>query len=649
MTAPVHDHGLIARRLAGLYGDSSPVIEQILTLVLAAGDEGSVCLDLDTLDAADEEGQTDVDPTHTCQTHPQLVGTELTDTPLAVLATLPGSPMVTSADSRHVDRPLVLDGRRVYLNRAWCEEDEVARLLLEHARTPVLDHDIAVPTTMPNGEIPDQRKKEAVRVASGCTVSVLAGGPGTGKTLAVAYILDALARHLGRPLDAILTAPTGRAATRLTDVAATLDPAMVRIADSGTLHKVLGIRGANPEHDAESPLAADVVVVDEASMLPQSLFRHLLRALAPSTRLILVGDPDQLASVAPGDILADIVRASGSSGETGTNVSGGTTREPGLDPAGEPDTGRAGDMAPSPRGERGPDAPHSSGNSVSSRTIEEDGSDTVTDVRGTSQFPIGVTILDHNYRSNTALQSLAQAIRSANPDSLMAALRQPTPSISWFDQDVCAPGFRPDISLGVLLDEVQTLGLHMVEAAGRADAKEALRLLGSHRLLAAPREGPSGVHYWAQTIRSAVLGHRHHQERWPVGLPLLVTRNNSTLGLFNGDCGVIVAGASGPMFACGDVDSPRLIAPSLLPDTEPLFASTVHKSQGSEYDTVTLIVPHEDQALLTRRLFYTAVTRAKENLRIVGTEAAIRRAVLQPDTRSTGLADKLRRMVADPA
>ena len=569
MTARPPDHALLARHLAGLYGEDSEDVVKILTWVFAAADEGSVCLDLSARDAAP----------------PEVIAADIGTDKAVWIEALALSPMVTPAGSRQVNRPLVLDGHRVYLARTWREEDEVARRLVAHAQSSALEmvaSKIVAPDQMPNGEISDQRKKDAVVAAGQSLVSVLAGGPGTGKTLAVAYILDALAHHLDRPIDAILTAPTGRAATRLSAMARSLDPTLVRVTDSGTLHKVLGIRGASPEHDAESPLAADVVVVDEASMLPQSLCLHLLRALAPHTRLILVGDPDQLASVAPGDILADIVRAATDGNGAGKGM--GKTRD---------------------------------------------------------NASIRVTRLDKNYRSNTTLQFLAQAIRGADSDGVMAALSQENPAITWLDVDVSAPDFTPEESLGPLLTEVRTLGLEMVDAAKKADAKRALQLLESHRMLAAPREGPSGVHYWTKEIRAAVLGHSSRHDRWPVGLPLLVTRNNPTLGVFNGDSGVIVNGVNGPMFACGDADNPRLITPSLVGDTEPLYASTVHKAQGSEYDTVTLIVPHEDQALLTRRLFYTAVTRAKEKLRIVGTEAAIRRAILQPDTRSTGLVSRM--------
>jgi len=466
---------------------------------------------------------------------------------------LRNSPMV-AAPGDAWDRPLVLDGRALYLTRYWAEQESIVD------RLRVL---LAAPHTAPSPPEPglDESQAAAVAMATSAPFSVIAGGPGTGKTTVVARIVAALQAGQAAPLRVILAAPTGRAAARLDQAVHAVAGARIT---AGTLHRVLGIKpwGAI-DHDAGHPLAADVVVVDEASMLSLHLMAQLLQAIAPPTRLILLGDPDQLASVEAGAVLADIVANAGT---------------------------------------------------------------------------VPVTRLTHTYRYSGDIADLAEATRRGDADAVLGILGRDSAALEWDRADPSAPGFAPD-SLAGLHQDATTQGQALIAAGRAGDAIGACTALGAHRLLLAHRHGPTGVSHWSDIVRRWVTG--GGTPGWYPGLPILITRNDDVLGVYNGDTGVIVATPGGVALALDDPAGPRLIAPDLVAAWEPLYASTIHKAQGSQYDAVSLILPPPETALATRELFYTAVTRARTYLRIVGTPAAIAHAVTTPALRASGLAGRL--------
>ena len=540
VAADVH----VAQRLAALAGDEDERVAVATALVVRALRQGSVCLDLTTV-ATDLPDQAWPSPTEW--------------TAALIASPLTGTPPV-----------LRVEGTRVYLDRYWREEDQVCRDLLERGeatgdRAPAsLDQLFPDVTSL---------QREAALTALGHRTSVLTGGPGTGKTTTVARILALLAEQAGDTrLRIALAAPTGKAAARLQQavlgqVAGLAPVHQQRLAglQAMTLHRLLGSRmgtSSRFRHHRDNRLPHDVVVVDETSMVSLTMMARLLEALRPECRLILVGDPDQLASVEAGAVLADV-------------VDGLARRDRGA-----------------------------------------------------------ITQLEKSFRFGNEIGALADAVRHSAADQVVELLRAGGEHVSWLETDDPGLALRP-----TLLAPALRVRRH----AEAGDAAAALEALSSHRLLCAHREGAHGVRHWNRLVERW-LGEETGEgiwSAWYAGRPLLVTANDYGLGLYNGDVGVAVQGPAG-LRAAVEATSGRLdLATSRLGDVETMHAMTVHKSQGSQAAEVTVLLPPEDSPLLVRELFYTAVTRAEQHVRVVGTEAAVRRAVEHRAQRASGLADRL--------
>jgi exodeoxyribonuclease V alpha subunit len=461
---------------------------------------------------------------------------------------------------------LRVDGDLLYLHRYWLEEQQVCDDVLamvsskpKHATTADLDR------LFPKG-FEEQRAAAEVALSQGLTV--LTGGPGTGKTTTVARLLAALAS--GTQQRIALAAPTGKAAARLQE-AVQLEAEKLDAKDRGalaglhstTLHRLLGSRpdtSARFRHNRGNRLPQDLIVVDETSMVSLTMMARLLEAVRPDARLILVGDPDQLASVEAGAVLADLV-----------------------DGLGE---GR-------------------------------------------------IAELKTSYRFGKTIGRLASAIRSGDADQAMEVLRAGGEHIEWLETDEPSGDLRK-----VLVPQA----LRLREAAILGDADEALRTLDEHRLLCAHRRGPYGVRWWNRQVERW-LAERTGEPIWTswyVGRPVLVTANDYGLGLYNGDAGVTVL-RDGVLRAAIAGTEVIEFATSRLADVDTMHAMTIHKAQGSQAEEVTVLLPPEDSRLLTRELFYTAVTRAKERVRVVGPEPAVRAAINRRAVRASGLAQRLRR------
>jgi exodeoxyribonuclease V alpha subunit len=332
-------------------------------------------------------------------------------------------------------------------------------------------------------------------------------------------------------------------------------------------------------------------VVDETSMVSLTLMSRLVEAVRPEARLVLVGDPDQLASVEAGAVLGDLVE---------------------REPRSTPDARAA--------------------------VLREALPDDLVPEEVEAELGNDVVRLRTNHRSNRDIVALAQAVKDDDADEVLHLLTAGTGSL----QLLRADGL--DGALGAALPEVRaevvTSGGELVDAAARGDAAAALRAMDAHRVLCAHRRGPYGVARWAAEVErwldAARPGHRDGGQWYP-GRPLIVTENDRDADLYNGDTGVVVAAGAGVRVAFGTAAAPRPVAVGRLPATQTVHAMTVHRGQGSEFSRVTVVLPPPDSPLLTRELLYTAVTRAKDVVRVVGSEESVRRAVGRRVVRPSGL------------
>jgi exodeoxyribonuclease V alpha subunit len=488
--------------------------------------------------------------------------------------------------------PLRLVGSRLYLDRYWREERRLAAALLGRNRMrpdigDLAELGAAIRAAFLSEEFAEQRTAAAVALLRDLTV--IAGGPGTGKTTTVARIVslsEALAVEASvRPPLIGLCAPTGKAAARLQEAVG----GSVR---ASTIHRLLGwLPGGRFRHDSSNRLPHDLVIVDETSMVPLSLMVRLVEAVRDDAQLVLVGDPDQLAAIEVGAVLRDIVGPAAEQPQFGAGMRATLARVTGA-------------AVPGPE-ER--------------------------------SFGDGVAVLRRGHRSVAPIGVLAEAIRRGDGDATVDALVTGDDSITWI-QDLSADA-------GPLREHAVAAYGPMIAAARASDATTALRQLASFRLLCAHRHGPLGVAQWTEAVeswlRQAVAGFEPSTARY-AGLPLLATRNDYELRLHNGDTGVVVRGADGELRAVFDAGGDTIeLAPSRLGDVEPLFATTVHKSQGSEFDVTALLLPEPDSPLLSRELLYTAVTRARTTLVLAGSEESVREAVARPAGRASGLRELL--------
>jgi exodeoxyribonuclease V alpha subunit len=596
-TADVHTAETVSR----IGRESDETVRLALALTVRALRKGSVCIDLRTVrTAVFDEAETEID----------LAALPWPD-PREWMSAVAASPLVVAGPDQPGGRPLRLASGLLYLERYW-QQEELVRVQLRRrfdAAPPEIDqsrlaaalHRLFNRDGLEPGE-PDRQQLAAAVSALG-RVTVLAGGPGTGKTTTVARLLALLQDQPGPAQRVALAAPTGKAAARLEEAvraaAAQLEPDdRERLGDlsASTLHRLLGWLPSNRSrfrHDASNHLPHDVVIVDEMSMVSLTMMARLLEAVRPSARLVLVGDPDQLSSVEAGAVLADIARA------------------PGLP---DSDLGRR---------------------LVELGLIAEDGPAPVH----------GVVQLTHTWRFDGAIDALARAIRAADADAAIEVLRSGASDVQFSEVDLeSTPTEASAQALAVMSAQVREAGVAMLEAARAGDDAGALAALDQHRLLCAHQRGPYGVLRWSLEVErwlsESIPGYAEDGE-WYVGRPLLITANDYEMSLYNGDTGVIVQTRDGVRAAFARGAEAKLYPPVRLDAIQTVHAMTVHRAQGSQFDTVSFVVPPPESPLLTRELLYTAVTRARRQVVIIGSEDAIRRAVLRPANRASGLRHRL--------
>jgi len=522
------------------------------------------------------------------------------------LSHLSNSPLVSIPDPKNIDqvdytKPLVLFGDMLYLTRQWVDEGVVSLALQTRLA--------ASPTSLPkdaNTWISDNfdnsandYQAEAVKKALTHNTSVLLGGPGTGKTYTIAGMLHAFySEHATKSrtlnskskLRIAIAAPTAKAARQVTaSVEASLSLShfpkthVTEIQNvtkaSSTIHRLLGWRPNNRgrfAHHAQNLLPYDIVIIDEVSMVSLPLMARLLEALNPKTKLILVGDPQQLKSVEAGAVLPDIAS-----------------------------------------------------------------------LHALHIYPITKLLINRRQAVEGAPNSvnnigqLATIVSEAmlskdNADEILKFIEGDRPEITYIK--LSNEISDPSSSLKVMTQlDPHLLGYRQaLEHAKQGNDKEALTCVASVRVLCGHREGPYGVSTWNTLLANNIGVSSAHGS---VGQPILNTRNDLRTGLVNGDSGIVVQTTNGKRVVFANQE--KQFEPSTLEDIEIAFATTIHKSQGSEYGTVVVIVPPVGSPLLRRELLYTAITRARKHLVLVGSEDAIASAVMSTINRASGLAKRI--------
>jgi len=256
----------------------------------------------------------------------------------------------------------------------------------------------------------------------------------------------------------------------------------------------------------------------------------------------------------------------------------------------------------------------------------------------------GIVVLDRVHRFGGGIARVAEAMRQGDADATVAALRDAPGEVTWLGAD--EKGTGSDRELSLVRERAVVAGAAVVAAARDGAARDALEALAGFRLLCAHRRGPYGVSDWTLRVQAwlgAEIPDLDLEQRDYIGRPLLITDNDYELGLYNGDTGVIVENPDGRASAAFERGGEMLhFSPLRLGAVDTVYAMTIHKSQGSQFDTAAVLLPDAGSRILTRELLYTAVTRARRELILVGTEEAVRQAVERPVARASGLADRLR-------
>ncbi len=597
LAASFNDEGVLspldvhaATTMARVMGETDESVVLAAALAVRGARFGHVCIDLESMrESMVVEGQ----PPEVLE---GLPWPDPHDWPARVAA----GPMV--GDGRG-EEPLVMVEGRLYMERYYRYENRLVELLGARVATPEILLAPGVRTALdtlfpPTPDNSPNRQLTAAETALRSRLTVIAGGPGTGKTYTVVRMLAALAHHPDSFPRVALCAPTGKAAARLNEVveeyaSEASDPLVRRRMENlqiSTIHRLLGwARGRGRFlHNEGNLLPHDMVIIDELSMVSLPLAVKLITAIRSDAKLVLAGDPFQLKSIEAGTVLGDIV---------------------------------------------GP----AQGTPYPSRPADEP---------GTAPLAKRVVTLQrvHRFDEQGPIADFADAVRTGEADQAVRLLRSGARSVGWVED-------RTGASFRRLTERLTAHRVRLVELASEpGNEGAALAALNELAVLCAHREGPGSADQWRRDIETALderfPGLRYGGEWYP-GRPLMITANDYTLDLYNGDMGVVVRTAEGlrAVFERGGL---RSYPPGYLGDHSTVHALTIHKSQGSQFAEVVVSLPSEESRLLTRELLYTAVTRASRRVTIVGESSVIRVAVDRSVQRASGLRATLWGEAADP-
>ncbi|MFH2046252.1 MAG: exodeoxyribonuclease V subunit alpha [Pseudomonadota bacterium] len=514
-------------------------------------------------------------------------------------------------------RPLILDDKnRLYLHKFWYYENTLSKAIKNKA-----DDDITWPDTkldenhvrkLLDKYFPDvageriNLQKLASLVCVYKRLCIMSGGPGTGKTTAIGKILAVLIEvESGDKQKIYLCAPTGKAAAKLSEsirntkknIDCSDEIKNLIPQDAYTIHRMLKTisRSSGFHYNADNKLPADIVVIDEASMVDLALLAKLVEALPDDARLILAGDKDQLASVQAGSVLGDICNRSDITGY-----------------------------------------PIKSYKKLYAEI--QDNMDVISDKNSLNDC---IVVLKKNYRfsEDSRIGRLSVAVNKGEAEYAIEILKEKN------DDGICWEEANNQKELYRVLEEKIIEGYSSY--LNIDDPISALNLLGCFKILCAVNSGPFGID-GINSLAESVLRKKRLidiSSQWYRGRPVLIKENSYNLGLFNGDMGLIMPARDEDdnLYAYFDsnMEAKRKFKPGILPKHETAYAMTVHKSQGSEFDNVVVVLPEKDYPVLTRELIYTGITRTTGKLTIVGTESILRTAILRKTQRTSGLNDAL--------
>lgn len=625
-----------ALQMRALHDDSDPLFEVICALLSRQLSQQHTCLPLAFIDFANPFAE----QRSQCQIQANLA--ELTEQLSRYQA--------VSLASDNQQTPLVLDGQYLYLQRYYQFEMDVSHTLNRLASAPVAVQNQAQLRTQLGllFAASDQQydwQKIATATAFNRQLAVITGGPGTGKTTTVTKLLFLLAQH--QDIDIKLVAPTGKAAARLSEsIKASKARLLTELAsyghlfelekmaavpeDAATLHRLLGVipNSHQYRHHKDNHLRLDLLVIDEASMVDLPMMHKVLQALPAHARLILLGDQDQLASVEAGAVLADICAGLKQSyaDEQGQQHNYWQMRY------------------------------SSEQAQYLSHVTETNLNDFVHDEPKLGDS-LCMLMHSHRFKGDAGIGQLAGAVNQANLAAIMQVWQRGYAELLWIEHQQ-----QNDINLGLQQIQSQAVAqyghyLQQIQQASGGedngvDVSEIIDSYNQYRLLCAMRVGEYGVEGINQTITQALKQAKliEPNQEFYAGRPVIIQSNDYNLGLFNGDIGLIIADSAHSehrlMAHFVQADGSVLkVLPARLPKHDTCFAMTVHKSQGSEFQQVALVLPPKpsiaQQSLLTKELIYTAITRAKQHFTCLGSQQVFERACLQATKRSSGLAMRL--------